>query len=357
MDSVTLKDVASKSGVSLATASLVLNGKGSISREVRDRVTKNARAMGYLKNVHAAATASRSSRHVAVLVDESYEKAFEWNLVRSILLPLEATLSKSGYYPVLLPVTGQQPVRRIMEKVVMAGAGALFAIHFGDDDLFRRLEKRGLPVVLLNHNRASRNYYSVTDDFFYGVFEATTYLLDNGHRDLWYVDYRRPDLPTVVMDRRTGFETAIDRFETTDPIETNVLTIASIQNPNEIAEVCDLIIASAATGPIAVAAHDDFVAARIVAVLEKRGIRVPETVSIASPGDTLDFSLPFIPQITTFRTDFELMGKLAGEMLLRRFAGESKAVETLKVQRVLMDRGSVRRVPKPDTQMGNQGSP
>lgn len=351
MDSVTLKDVASKSGVSLATASLVLNGKGSISSEVRDRVVKNAGAMGYLKNVHAAATASRSSRHVAVLVDESYEKAYEWNLVRSILLPLEATLSQSGYYPILLPVTGQQPVRRIIEKVVMAGAGALFAIHFGDDELFRRLEKRGLPVVILNHNRATRSYYSVTDDFFYGVFEATTFLLENGHRNLWYIDYRRPDLPTVVSDRRTGFQSAVDRFDTVDTIETAALTIADIQNQREIGEAADRIAAAATAGPVAIAAHDDFIAARIVAVLEKRGVSVPDEVSIASPGDTLDYGLSFIPQITTFRTDFELMGKLAGEMLLRRFAGESTSVETLKVQRVLMDRESVRAVGSPVGEM------
>lgn len=351
MDPVTLNDVASKSGVSLATASLVLNGKGSISPEIRDRVVKNARAMGYLKNVHAAATASRSSRHVAVLVDESYEKAYEWNLVRSILLPLEATLSQSGYYPILLPVTGQQPVRRIIEKVVMAGAGALFAIHFGDDDLFRRLEKRGLPVVIINHNRASRNYYSVTDDFFYGVFEATTFLLEKGHRNLWYVDYRRPDLPAVVSDRRTGFESAVNRFDAKDTIETTTLTVADIQNQREIREAADRIAASAAAGPVAVAAHDDFVAARIVAVLEKRGVSIPDAVSIASPGDTLDYSLSFIPQITTFRTDFELMGRLAGEMLLRRFSGESTRIETLKVQRILMDRGSVRMV----GEMCNQG--
>lgn len=342
MSLITLKDVASKSGVSLSTASLVLNGKGNISQEVREKVVENARVLGYLKNIHAAATASRSSRHVAVLVDESYEKAFEWNLIRSILIPLEATLSQAGYYPLLLPVTLDQPVARIVEKVVMSGAGALFAIHFGSEELFRRLEDRELPVVILNHNRASQDYYSVTDDFIYGTYEATTLLLERGHRNLWFIDYDRPDLPAIVFDRRVGFDKAIAHFGTNDAITQHTITIRDLQDNDEVAEVAERLRKESQQGPIALAAHDDFVAARIVAILEKLGVDVPNDVSIASPGDTLDYSLPFIPQITTFRTDYELMGKLAGQMLLRRFEGDSSSVEALKVQRVLMDRGSVR---------------
>ena len=338
---MTLKDVASKSGVSIATASLVLNGKGNISSDVRERVMKSAKSLGYLKNIHASTTASKKSRHVAILVDESYEKAFEWLLIRSILIPLEATLTEQQYYPILFPVTRSQTSAQIVEKVVMSGAGALFAIHFGETELFRQLEDRSVSVVALNHNRASPDYYSVTDDFVFGTYESTNYLLANGHRRLVFVDYERPDLPGVVFDRNAGFEKAIVQHNR--PVEHLRLTVSSVQNNDEIGAVARTLKHMCESGPVAVTAHDDFVATRLVAVLRQCGVAVPEELSIVSPGDTMDYSLPFIPQITTYRTDFELMGKLAGEMLLRRFAGKSRTVESLKVHSIRMDRGSVRR--------------
>lgn len=317
----------------------MLNGKGSISRPVRQRVMESAADLGYLKNIHAATTASRKSRHVAVLVDESYEKAFEWNLVRSILIPLEATITAQMYYPILLPVMCSQSAQQITEKVVMSGAGALFSIHFGDRDLFTLLEDRGIPAVILNHNRSAQRFYSVTDDFVYGTFKATCHLLSRGHRRIAFVDYERPDLDGVVFDRNAGFEKAI--AEASTAVETWRITVPEIEDNADIANAAVEIRKLCRHQHLAVTAHDDYLAAKLYAVLLKEGVRIPEDLSIISPGDTMDFSLPFVPQITTYRTDFELMGTLAGQMLLRRLAGESAAVESLKVQQHIRERGSV----------------
>lgn len=307
---------------------------------VRQRVMDSAADLGYLKNIHAATTASRKSRHVAVLVDESYEKAFEWNLVRSILIPLESTITARMYYPILIPVMRTQTTQQITEKVVMSGAGALFSIHFGDRDLFTLLEDRGIPVVILNHNRAAQRFHSVTDDFIYGTFQATCYLLSRGHRRIVFVDYERPDLQGVVFDRKAGFEKALAELD--GPVAQWSITVPDIESNEDIKSVARSVAALCAQEPLAVTTHDDYLAAKLYAVLQHLGVHIPEQCSIVSPGDTMDYSLPFVPQITTYRTDFELMGTLAGQMLLRRLAGESKTVESLKVQHVLKERGSVR---------------
>ncbi len=345
-----MRDVASLSGVSVATASLVLNGKGSISQEVRRRVLESADSLGYLKNVHAAATASRKSSHVAILVDESYEKAFEWNLVRSILIPLEATITEQHYYPMLIPVTRTQSVQQITDKVVLSGAGALFSIHFGDRNLFTLLEDREIPVIILNHDRGAHQFYSVTDDFIYGTFQATCHLLSRGHRRIVYVDYERPDLPGVVYDRNAGFDKAVS--ECGASVQHWRITVPDIDSNAAIEDAAQSIDHLGGSEPLAITAHDDYLAAKLYAVLRKRGISIPEQLSIVSPGDTMDYSLPFVPQITTYRTDFELMGTLAGQMLLRRLTEESRAVEALKVQHVLMERGSTR-----DIRLGAESSP
>lgn len=339
---VTLRDVAASSGVSVATVSLVLNGKGNISPAVRTRVLDSAQKIGYVKNIHASAMASRRSSHVAVLVDESYEKAFEWHLIRSILIPLEASLSTQQYYPILIPVTRSQTTDQIVEKVLLSGAGAMFAIHFGEKDLFQRLEDRGIAVMLLNHDRGEHSFHSVTDDFVNGTLRATNHLLEQGHRDLIYIDYARPDLPGVEFDRRIGFLKAAQ--ESAYQVRYEDYTIPGLRSISEIETLIETLTRAHRDDHLSIVCHDDYLAAQVYAVLVTKKIDVPEHASIIAPGDTLDYSLPFIPQITTYRTDFELMGTLAGQVMLRRFDGTGRVAESLKVQQVLQERGSVKQI-------------
>jgi DNA-binding LacI/PurR family transcriptional regulator len=92
--------------------------------------------------------------------------------------------------------------------------------------------------------------------------------------------------------------------------------------------------------PTAIFAHDDYLAARTIVALQKMQLHVPDDVSIIAPGDVLDYTQPFIPKITTMRINNELMGKLAGEMLLERLKNPQEEVHVLKVNQTLIKRGS-----------------
>ena len=326
------------SGVSVSTVSLVLNGKGNISRSVRARVIATAQELGYLKNIHASSMASQRSSHIAVLVNESYEKAFEWFLVRNIIMPIEATITQQNYYPILIPVTLNHSTWEIVKKVQMSGAGGVFAIHFGSRELFVQLEDRGIPVVLLNHSPYAQEFHSVTADALYGSFQATKHLLDKGHRHLVYADYTRPDVPGIVFDRGAGFQKAISEYQ--GGIDATELTAHSVDSNEHVHEVAKRILEEKGAAPIAVVAHDDYFAAKLYAYWSHEGFKVPDDISLIAPGDTLDYALPFIPPISTMQIDTKLMGTLAGEMMLRRLAGESDSVEALKVQHAFRERGS-----------------
>jgi LacI family transcriptional regulator len=92
--------------------------------------------------------------------------------------------------------------------------------------------------------------------------------------------------------------------------------------------------------PTAFVAHDDHLAARIVVTLQQHNIRIPEDVSLIAPGDTLDYNQPYVPQITTWRLNNELVGQLAGEMILRRLKNDRKEIEVIKVNHRFIERGS-----------------
>ncbi len=81
----------------------------------------------------------------------------------------------------------------------------------------------------------------------------------------------------------------------------------------------------------------------LIGLLQKRGINVPDQISIVAPGDVLDYSQPYIPPITTMRIDTAAMGKMAALILQERLSGDrSPHQKVLKVPQHLIERGSCR---------------
>jgi len=338
----TLKDVAKEAGISLATASLVLNGKGTISKEVKKRVYSAAKKLGYRKNIYASSVAGNSFSHIAVLVHEDYDKAFEWNFIRHMIIQIENVITKKGYYPVLIPVNLTLKTRETLKKIISSGTGAVFSIHYGNKELFTQLEDLGLPVVVVNNSNYQDTFYSVCVDDFQGAYEGTLHLIKLGHRNILYLEYDRPDIPSVVADRFIGFKKAIDEYSINFPeeyrIRVNLYDMDGLSS-----RLKDLFLNK--KRPTAVFSHDDYFAARIMVVLNSLRLKVPEDVSIIAPGDTLDYNQPYIPRITTMSINTDLLGKLAGELMINRFKNKPDDIHVLKVKQQLIKRGSCKKIP------------
>lgn len=341
MNAATLKDVAKQAGVSIATVSLVLNGKGSISQEVREKVYEAARKLDYIRPNYSASLAAKHISHVALLVYEDYEKAFEWNFIREMIINLEAVMTRNQYYLLIIPVSSRQATNDILEKILLSKTGALLSIHYGNAELFSQLEKQGIPVVLVNNSQFQNQFHTVCVDDFQGAYEGAKYLLKLGHTRLAYVEYRRPDIPAVVNDRFVGFKKALDEahldFSEHERITVDLYKMGKLQHG-----ICQLF--ENVHPPTAIFAHDDYLAAQTIVALQNIKLRVPEDVSIIAPGDTLDYSQVFIPRITTMKINTSLLGTLAGEMVLRRLKSPRESLNVLKVNQQLIERGSCKRV-------------
>jgi DNA-binding LacI/PurR family transcriptional regulator len=341
MNSVTLKDIAKETGVSISTVSLVLSGKKRISKDVRDKVYEVARKLGYIKPAYGSSIATNRLSHIAILVHEDYEKAFEWHFIRQMIINLESAITKDQYYPVIIPVRLDEETNEILEKVLLAKVGGLFSIHYGNAELFQHLEEQSIPVVILNNSNFQNQFYSVCVDDFQGAYEGTKYLLALGHRRIGYVEYHRPDVPAVVKDRFAGFKTAVDAehitFAETDRVTVTLFNMEELQQA-----LCKMF--EDKNRPTALFVHDDHLAAQVIVTLQNMQIQVPKDVSIVAPGDTLDYNQVFIPRITTMRINTSLMGTLAGEMILKRLKHDQEDIHVLKVNQTLVERGSCRRL-------------
>ena len=341
MGNPTLKTIAEEAGVSIATASLVLNDKGNISQDVRQKIYGIAQKLGYIKPIYGSPIATQHINHLAILLHEDYDRAFLWNFIREMMVQLEAAIGRQQFFPVIIPINNNQPIPTIVQKVVVSKAAGVFSIHYGNAELFQQLETQGIPVVVINNSAFQNQFYAVCVDDFQGAYEGARHLISLGHRRIGYIEYEKPDVQACVEDRFIGFKKAIDEhrlaFDDKERITVGLHDIETLQQKLGM-------LLQKEEPPTALFVHDDYQAAQVIVLLQHMNITVPDDVSIIAPGDTLDFSLVFTPRITTMQINTGRMGKLAGEMMLERLESSDEEAHVLKVTQRLVKRGSCKQL-------------
>jgi LacI family transcriptional regulator len=339
----TLKDVAQIAKVSIATVSLALSGKGRISQDVVARVIAAADKLGYKKKP-VYRKYLKHSRTIAFL--HLIYFPITWMFERGFIVEIEKSLLAKNYYPILINISQHAAHNDIFNSILQSGAAGVFSIHFGNQEIFSSLEEIGIPIVLINDSSYQDRFNSVLVDDFQGAYEGTLHLIRNGHRSIDYIQFDKVEfdnvnLPNCYSDRYVGYRKALDEngivFD-----ENRKIQIKS----KDFGKTVDKLrsVFSAPAPPTAFFVQDDHLAACVYAGLHEIGYRVPDDVSIVAPGDVLDYSLPFIPQITTMRIDSTMMAKLACDLMLARIEKPTKELHVLKVKQQLIQRKTVRKV-------------
>ena len=340
MIKIKLKDVALDAGVSIATASLVLSGKGTISRDVSQRVLDSASKLEYSRNNSQRIT-NRSHRLV-VLTYVTPEWSYAWDLITPIITKLEKIAIDKGYSLTIQPVTTNTTIEELYRMIIRLKPAGLASIHFVEETLFSKLENHNIPIVIINNSKYQNQFHSVSVDNFQGAYDGASYLMELGHKRIIFAEYTRKMESNVVVDRFIGFKKAADEQEISFP-DGNRITVPICDTKELTKLLVPFFNKPKNERPTAIFAHDDRFAAVTMSVLTKLGLSVPEDVSIIAPGDVLNYDLPYIPGITTMKIDSEMLGKVAGDHLIKIIKKESD-IYGFKVLQRLIDRGSCRSI-------------
>jgi LacI family transcriptional regulator len=336
----TLRDIAQQAEVSTATVSLALSGKGRISDEVRSKIVQIAHEIGY----QYRKTPVEDHNCAVMLLPVYNTRGYVWFFLKNIIDHIQSSMTAGGYISLIIPILNDQPVSEIMEIIHKTRANAVFSLHYGNRGLFRALKAQHIPVVVVNNSEYQSEFSSVCVDDFSGSYEATRILIDHGHTRIAYFDYPRPSLPVIFNDRFNGCRSALQDSGSALPEEWHITT--PLDAPEELISQIDRLITSR-DRPTAFYVHDDFLASRIHHILISKGLRVPEDISLLAPGDTLDYTKPETPNISTMRIQTVLMGKYAVDLMTGSFNEHSDSAapepNVLKIKQQFHDRGSIAR--------------
>ncbi len=334
---VTLSDVAKVANVSIATASMAFSGKGRVSEAVIMKVQRIAAELGYKSKSTFRVMPQPNTKSISLLLLTDKKWAYLWYMEQKIVRELEILLADQDYTLIIIPITEDDSDERIIQKVVTSGSSGVLSIHYGNPSLFKHFEKLKLPVTLIMNSDYQGDIHSICVDDFQGAYSATRHLIERGHKDIAFIEYKDSPVRAIMQDRFIGFEKALTENKIAHRSDFRIKI--DVHDQENIESNIDKLF-TRNNRPTAIFAIDDYIAMHFIPVLKRLGIRIPQDVSIISPGDVIDYDVPFVQKITTMSINFEQMARLAVDMLMSLLSNNDNQVPSLKVELKLFDRGS-----------------
>ncbi|UWF77659.1 LacI family DNA-binding transcriptional regulator [Microbacterium neungamense] len=204
---VSIDEVAKLAGVSTATVSRALSGRGHVSEASRERVRVAAETLGYVVSSRASSLASGRTRNIGVIVPFLDRWFFS-----TVLSGASTALMRAGYDITLYNITADADVRREVFSTFLRRqrVDAVIAVSIElDEGETEQLLDLGLPVIAIGGPNPRLNTLTVDDT---AVAElATRHLLGLGHRDIAHIG-ANPEFDLdfhIPTQRRLGFERAL----------------------------------------------------------------------------------------------------------------------------------------------------
>src|SRR5262245_2681482 len=329
---VTIMDVAQEAGVSYATVSRVVNNKGYIKPETRERVMRAVTRLGYVVNQQARSLASGRSQVVGLLVP-GLDTAYIGEIIRGI----DEELAGASYD--LMLYTAHR--RRTRESAYVATLtqgmvdGLLLVLPRDPGAYLETLRERGFPYVLIDHQGVDEIGPAVGATNRQGGYDATRYLITLEHQRIGFITGRLEN--GCSRDRLAGYHTALaEHGLNADPqlvSEGDFTQPAGFRAARELLELPE--------PPTAIFASNDVMAFGVMEAARVRGLRIPEDISIIGFDDIPQASHVH-PQLTTIRQPLEQMGRLAARMLLRQIVDRQQLAQRVDLPTELIVRESCR---------------
>ncbi|MEU4607690.1 LacI family DNA-binding transcriptional regulator [Kribbella sp. NPDC023972] len=312
---VTMRDVAQRAGVSIATVSFLLNDTKPVTAATRARIEKAMAELGYRRNVVARALASRRT-HIIAMAYPALEHRFGMSTAEFFTSAAEAA-RKEDYHLVLWPV-GNDGVElgELLGQGLVDGV-VLMEVQL-DDPRVGILRQSETPFAMIGRTSELEGLSHVDIDFDATVEEAVGHLYGLGHRKLTLVSGDLDDPRFHAYGPWVRTEDAYRRVAAEYGLEIAVLECSdTTQAGHQAAE--RLVREHPETTAILVL--NEYAALGVVSGLNRMGRAVPDEFSVLPLLMVPETAALTDPVLTIMRTPGPELGQLGTEALIRQLEG------------------------------------
>lgn len=314
---VTIKEVAAKAGVSVATVSRVLNSE-RVRPETRQRVMAAIRELGYVPNRMARSLKTQKSKCIGFVVPDF--GAFFMGVAAIV----ENVLNQHGY-DLIVCNSGENPAREadricmLMERQV----DGLLVVPTGNrTEHLEAVRARGVPVVLLDRLIKGFETDSVLTDNVYGAYMAVEHLVKAGYRRIAVVTGRLD--VTTGEERYRGYLRVLEDYGI--QLDEEIVKKGDFSTKSGYLLVKELM--SLARPPEAIFVSNCYMTVGVLLAFDELGVRVPEDVALVAFDDMELFRVAASP-LTVVVQPVEQMGVVAASTVYQRVIGDSTGFPTM----------------------------
>lgn len=326
----TLRDVAAAAGVSIGSASRVLNANTSVASAIRQKVERAIEELGYEPNALARSMRVGSTRTVGVAVRDITIPIFA-DFVQGI----QESLDDLNYS--LLIACSKDQIERELSIVRVFGQrkidGLIMTTSSEDDrELVEARRSLGAPIIFMDRAVVG-DYSSVLISHRAGTREAVEHLLDLGHRNIGLITGASSLLPG--RERTLGYCDAFAARGLTPPME-------FVRAEGFQPEICfshAMELMSRKPRATAIIAGGFSVLAEVLRAARLSALSIPRDISVIA-GANSEFSQLFNPPISAISFDMKAIGKAAVSLLVNRLTGISAGPKDLTFPAELSIRNS-----------------
>lgn len=312
---VKLADIAKRLDVSVVTVSNALKGKKGVSEEMREKIVRTARDMGYQSVPREKKT--YDSYIIGAIVAERYVKEFP-SFYMEVYKNISQEAMKRGSLTVLEVASREKENLEerfsAFQDCRVAGVILIGEMKRGYIDAVRN-EYKDVPVVCADYYDVYDDMDYIVTDSFGGMERMTRMMLKQGIRDLAFVG--TVNATKNITDRYLGYCKALDRAGIEDA-KYNI-----IPDRDSEGEIFDLNPQLPEKLPCGFVCNCDRTALAVIRKLKERGVNVPEDVSVAGfddyPRDVSEGR-----RLTTYKNDERVLARLCIHTMLRRIEGRRK---------------------------------
>ncbi|MFO6297972.1 LacI family DNA-binding transcriptional regulator [Rahnella selenatireducens] len=270
----TMQEVAAKAGVSKATVSRVLSGKGYVSQETKDQVYKAIEEAGYRPNLLARNLATSKSMCIGLVVTNTlYNGHYFSELISQAAKKLDANGRQ------LILVDGKHSAEEEQDAIqflhdLRCDGIIIYPRFLSVDEMDFLIEKYKKPVMVVNRKLRKHQSHCIYCDHKGSSFNATQALIERGHRDIAFITGSM-DSPTAI-ERLSGYRDAMTASGL--PVEESLI-VQGKWSPASGATAVETLLSSGQPFSALLASNDEM-AIGAMKQLSTAGIAVPAQVSV-----------------------------------------------------------------------------
>jgi LacI family transcriptional regulator len=330
--SASIKEVALKAGVSIATVSRVLNDKGPVAVETRQRILAAIEQLRYVPHGAARSLITNQTDTIGVLLPDLYGEFFS-----EVIRGIDLAARRSGFHVL---ISGFHSDRAEIEAVLRALRGRVDGLIVLSPDVdaqsLRRNLPETLPVVLLNTpvEGDGADFDAINLDNHGGAFAMVRHLAGLGHRRIAFL--RGPEENADARERLRGYRDAL--------LSLGIKREEALELGGDFSEESGYRagqrLLALRPRPAAVFAANDSMAIGCLFALREAGAQVPGDIALAG-FDDIPIARYITPPLSSVHVPIAELGTRAMERLLHAVDsknGHERRQET--VATTLVVRGS-----------------